>query len=60
MLKQGLQGRTKRYEIQETTPPNGTIRVKAEGMCENMMEDEMRCGTYTQWNITQPCNYKTR
>ena len=54
MLKQGLQGRTKRYEIQETTPPNGTTRVKAEGMCENMMEDEMRCGTYTQWNITQP------
>ena len=40
MLKQGLQGRTERYEIQETTPPNGTTGVKAEGVCENMMEDE--------------------
>ena len=54
MLKQSLQGRTERYEIQETTPPNGTTGVKAEGVCENMMEDEMRCDTYIQWNITQP------
>ena len=52
MLKQSLQGRTERYEIQETTPPNGTTGVKAEGVCENMMEDEMRCDTYIQWNIT--------